>query len=170
MKHINLQSYSMLEIGFNMSFKHLRFPAATFFLLLFLHLHLLLALPPKPVLAGQDQNDKEAKEAAKPVSISTESGGEHVIRVVKKRGGGAAAGARGGGGGDTAASANGGGGDGGDNGRGSGAQIPVYTAGAMNHNRYHHHGSNGGAINCVGSSCLALIFITSVSLFYCTNI
>ncbi|GMI81669.1 hypothetical protein HRI_001836200 [Hibiscus trionum] len=137
-----------------MCFKHPRFPPTLFFLLLSLHLHLLPTLP--MVAAGKAME-------AKPFSISTEPGGKHEIEVVEKHGDGAAAGAHGGGGGDAAAGAASGGG--GDNGRGSGAQIPVYTAGAMNHNRDHrHHGSNSGTINRVGSSCLALVLSSSIPL------
>ncbi|KAL1098192.1 hypothetical protein V6Z11_D05G084400 [Gossypium hirsutum] len=136
----------MMETGFN----HLRFPATVLFLLLFLHPHLLLALPLNSMVAHdlnhEKQNSKDAMEV-KQFSIPDEA-----IAVVKKRGGGAVAAAHGGG--EHGNAGNGGG----DNGRGSGGQIPVYAAGAGNHNRDHlHHGSTSGTVNYIGTSCLPLI-------------
>ncbi|XP_022753758.1 uncharacterized protein LOC111302082 isoform X2 [Durio zibethinus] len=123
----------------SISFKQLGL--GVLFLLLSLQLHLLLALP---------QNSMDAVQL----------GGKHEIKAVGRRGGG---------GGDPHGSA---GGAAGDNVGGTkspdgqgGAVIPVYAAGAVNHNRY-HHSSGTRSINCIGSSCLVLTLFTSFFFVY----
>ncbi|XP_022753757.1 uncharacterized protein LOC111302082 isoform X1 [Durio zibethinus] len=131
----------------SISFKQLGL--GVLFLLLSLQLHLLLALP---------QNSMDA--VPKKLSLAVQLGGKHEIKAVGRRGGG---------GGDPHGSA---GGAAGDNVGGTkspdgqgGAVIPVYAAGAVNHNRY-HHSSGTRSINCIGSSCLVLTLFTSFFFVY----
>ncbi|XVF05149.1 hypothetical protein REPUB_Repub05bG0147000 [Reevesia pubescens] len=140
--------------GLRLSFKQL---GLMLFLLLSLKLQLHLALPRNSIVSGEPK-------VPKTLSHSIRVGGKNDINEVRRRGGGAV-GARGGGGGEhgnggTAAGDNGGGTKSPD-GQG-GAVIPVYAAGAKNHNPDHkHHGSGSGTINCIGLSCLVLTLFTS---------
>ncbi|XP_022732106.1 uncharacterized protein LOC111286424 [Durio zibethinus] len=160
----------METAGFKLSFKQLGLGLGAFFLLFSLQLH--LALAQNSMVADLNQEKYIGTRepiVPKKLSLLVKLGGKHEIEAVGRRGGGG--GARGAGGehSNTGAAA-------GDNGSGgtkspdgqAGAVIPVYAAGAMNHNRYHHHGSNSGTTNCTASGCFALILFASFFFVYST--
>ncbi|XVE79228.1 hypothetical protein DITRI_Ditri14bG0041000 [Diplodiscus trichospermus] len=127
-----------------------------FYLLLSLQLHLLLALPQNSMVADLNHEKTIGREPIVP---------KHDDMKVAVGGRGGAVGGRGGGGqhgSESGAGGDNGGGTKTPNGQGGGV-IPVYAAGAMNHNRDHRqHGSSSGTTSCVvGSSCFVLILFTS---------
>ncbi|WRX33932.1 hypothetical protein QQP08_026419 [Theobroma cacao] len=142
-------------------FKHLGLGLGLLVLLLSLnlHLHRLPALAHNSLVADLNQ-EKNVRETIVPknLSLSVKLGDKHEIKAVERRGGAVAAH---GGGGDPA---NGAGDAAGDNGRETKSPDTQSRGGAINHNRYHHHGSSSGTFNCIGSSCLVLTLLTTFFL------